>query len=121
MASYAERLQLVDSLNKQLAQATDVTEHVELVQQADLALRDLQSYIDSAEERIASGATSETNDLQELSFKMCLATVDERVAEMAGCDDVDELLKLVSDAERHLKAAQNRLAAAEGSLTRIQS
>lgn len=54
-----------------------------------------------------------------IPYKECLRRAEGAIARIAACDDIDEHVQLVREAERYIREAQARIDDAEGEIQRI--
>ena len=64
-------------------------------------------------------AASPTQGLAAIPYKECIQRAEAAIARLSTCDDIDEHVKLVKEAEGFIREAQNRIQSAEGEIQRI--
>ena len=64
-------------------------------------------------------ATDREEELNTIPYKECIKHAEDVIARIAACDDVDEHVQLVREAERYIREAQARIERAEGDIQRI--
>ncbi len=64
-------------------------------------------------------ADAPPEDLKQVPYSECLRKVDVIIRKVTNCDDVDEHVRLVQNAERWLSEARRRVAEAEGTIQRL--
>ena len=68
----------------------------------------------------SNGAEKSTAlDLTSVPYKECIRRAEEATARIAACDDIDEHVRLVKEADRYIREVQTRIDAAEGDIRRI--
>jgi hypothetical protein len=58
-------------------------------------------------------------DVKNIPYKECIKRAEGAIARIAACDDIDEHVQLVREAERYIREAQARIERAEGDIQRI--
>ena len=62
---------------------------------------------------------ADAEDLSAIPYKECMRRAEAAIARIAACDDIDEHVRLVREAEGCIREAQRRIRAAEGDVERI--
>ena len=65
------------------------------------------------------GSAGVGDDLRCVTYKECMRRAEVAIASITTCDDVDEHVRLVREAEKYIREAQARIEAAEGDIQRI--
>ena len=83
----------------------------------DTQKEDAAASAPSLEHGMANVGSSE--ELKDVPYKECIQRAEAATARIAACDDLDEHVRLVKEAERYIREAQARIDAAEGDIQRI--
>ena len=74
---------------------------------------------DGAPPGLPHSPSGDCDDLKTVPYKECMRRAEAAIARIAACDDIDEHVQLVREAERCIREAQARVEAAEGDIQRI--